>query len=107
MATPALETCANCHRNIGSLETPQIYADHVVCSGCYARLSAKPPAAATPIPAYVAPYRAQSPQPHSHQGRFLDPAANAKTALTFFRVFFWIIVGAIIVYMVIAVMASK
>jgi len=36
-----LETCANCQRAIGALETPQLFNDHVVCASCYSLLVAQ------------------------------------------------------------------
>src|SRR5690348_12581986 len=36
-----LETCANCQRAIGALETPQLFNDHVVCAACYSLLVAQ------------------------------------------------------------------
>ena len=77
MPTLGLETCENCRRVIGRLETPQVYADHIVCAECYARLTSKP----------------------ATQDKFSDPQANAQAARTMFRVFFWIIAGAVILHL--------
>jgi hypothetical protein len=33
-----LETCANCGRTIGKLETPHVHNEHVVCAECHGRL---------------------------------------------------------------------
>jgi len=33
-----METCENCGRQTGSLETPHVKADHVVCTNCCQRL---------------------------------------------------------------------
>ncbi|HWB53907.1 MAG TPA: hypothetical protein VG722_06930 [Tepidisphaeraceae bacterium] len=33
-----METCANCGTNIGALETPYIWQDHIVCRKCYGAL---------------------------------------------------------------------
>ena len=35
-----LETCANCQRAIGVLETPRLFNDHIVCAACYSLLVA-------------------------------------------------------------------
>jgi hypothetical protein len=37
-----IETCENCGTEIGKLETPFIWIDHVVCATCYARLDESP-----------------------------------------------------------------
>ncbi len=37
--TPAPETCENCGRSIGRLETASIWKDHVVCPHCYKNLN--------------------------------------------------------------------
>ncbi len=34
-----METCENCHRQIGDLETPCVLNDHVVCRECHEKLS--------------------------------------------------------------------
>lgn len=39
MASIELETCANCNRAIGKLETPMLWQDKVVCADCHAKLS--------------------------------------------------------------------
>jgi hypothetical protein len=36
------ETCANCERIIGKLETPHLWKEHVVCAQCHAVLSSTP-----------------------------------------------------------------
>lgn len=33
------ETCQNCERVIGKLETPSVWKDHIVCAECYAKLA--------------------------------------------------------------------
>ena len=33
-----METCTNCNRTIGNLETPHLYEGHIVCANCYSRL---------------------------------------------------------------------
>jgi hypothetical protein len=33
-----METCANCGRTIGNLETPRIFGEEVVCAGCWKTL---------------------------------------------------------------------
>jgi hypothetical protein len=35
IATVALDTCENCGRVIGKLETPVVWKDHIVCAACY------------------------------------------------------------------------
>ncbi len=54
------ETCENCGRVIGRLETPHVHGDHVVCAECLARLTppSRPPPA--PIPAIARPTPAPS-----------------------------------------------
>jgi hypothetical protein len=42
-----LETCANCGRTIGNLETPHLHQEHVVCPECYARLAVPAASAAS------------------------------------------------------------
>ena len=37
-----METCENCHRQIGDLETPCVLNDHVVCRECWERLNHNP-----------------------------------------------------------------
>ena len=34
-----VETCRNCGRAIGKLETPQVWKDAIVCGECHARLT--------------------------------------------------------------------
>jgi hypothetical protein len=36
-----VETCTNCNRAIGNLETPHLYEGHIVCADCYQRLEAE------------------------------------------------------------------
>lgn len=36
------ETCENCGRVIGKLETPRAFDGHVVCAECHARLAKSP-----------------------------------------------------------------
>lgn len=86
MAHPALEVCENCHRSIGSLETPRIFSDRVVCPECYSRLTAQPVSTIPPIAVRQTPSR----------DPFLDPTSNAQTGRTLVRVFFWIIAAVII-----------
>ena len=40
-----LETCGNCGRTIGKLETPYLWQENTVCKACYALLSSPEPAA--------------------------------------------------------------
>jgi len=41
---PTAETCDNCGRVIGKLETPHLlHGEHVVCADCYQRLHPQPP----------------------------------------------------------------
>lgn len=61
-----LENCANCERNIGNLETANIWNDRIVCSHCYAALN--------PTPNYA--------------GTATVPAAKSRRTL-------WIILGSI------------
>lgn len=35
----SLETCANCDRSIGKLETPHVYKGEIVCAACHEILS--------------------------------------------------------------------
>ena len=53
------ETCENCGRSIGRLETPQIYNDHIVCPDCLARLSPQR-SAPPPIPFVAQPIPTRS-----------------------------------------------
>jgi hypothetical protein len=46
----ATETCENCARPIGNLETPRLHDGHVVCPECGDRLYAQVPTAALPDP---------------------------------------------------------
>jgi len=39
MTQIATETCSNCGGSIGSLETPMVWDNHVVCAGCHAKLN--------------------------------------------------------------------
>jgi len=39
-----IETCENCGRAIGKLETPRVWQDRVVCGECMPRLSGVPQA---------------------------------------------------------------
>ena len=45
------ESCANCGRTIGKLETPYLWQENTVCKSCYALLSAPEPT--TPVPTGV------------------------------------------------------
>ena len=49
------ETCANCGRVIGKLETPMVWKENVVCPECFGRLSGM--RTIPPIPDAVAPLR--------------------------------------------------
>ncbi len=52
--TAPKETCENCGRTIGKLETPWLYDDNVVCRECWERLqeeTAEPTKVAPPAPA--------------------------------------------------------
>ncbi len=49
MADVRSESCENCGRQIGKLETPMLWQEHVVCGECHRRLSACPAPAAAPI----------------------------------------------------------
>lgn len=45
-----METCENCGRAIGKLETPHVYrAEHIVCSDCKARLDPQGAMSQSPI----------------------------------------------------------
>jgi hypothetical protein len=48
MVSTRTETCANCGRTIGKLETPFIHVTNVVCRECYDRLN--PVVDAEPVP---------------------------------------------------------
>ena len=43
MAGVTSEVCENCGRQIGKLETPMAWREHVACQECYTRLSLNPP----------------------------------------------------------------
>lgn len=34
-----METCENCGKKIGNLETPKVFQDHIVCGECWEKLS--------------------------------------------------------------------
>jgi hypothetical protein len=34
-----METCENCHKAIGALETPHLWRQHVVCAKCHRELA--------------------------------------------------------------------
>jgi hypothetical protein len=44
-----MESCANCERKIGNLETPMLWRNSVVCTACYQVLQAQPAATVMPI----------------------------------------------------------
>ena len=44
--TVSVETCANCGKQIGGVETPWAWREYVVCAACHAILRAAEPAAA-------------------------------------------------------------
>jgi len=44
----AMESCANCGRAIGKLETPYLHTDHIVCAECKARLTSDATSIAVP-----------------------------------------------------------
>jgi hypothetical protein len=44
----AMETCRNCNRPIGNLETPHVWNGHVVCAACRNALEAGVPRAVPP-----------------------------------------------------------
>ena len=51
-----MDTCQNCGRMIGNLETPYLWGESVVCVGCLNVLSCSPPVAAVPSePAFFCP----------------------------------------------------
>ena len=41
MAENNLEVCENCGRQMGKLETPMIWQEHVVCLVCHTRLTSR------------------------------------------------------------------
>lgn len=57
------ETCDNCGRVIGKLETPYVHGEHVVCADCYQRLHPQPQAVAYATPPQYAPQHAAAPHP--------------------------------------------
>ena len=67
MVSVELETCANCGRTIGNLETPHLWNQQVVCGECINRLSSPAPAVPPPASSLV-PRPASRP---STMGRFL------------------------------------
>ena len=66
MAPVELETCANCGRAIGKLETPHLWQQQVVCEQCVNQLS--PPLA---VPSSPPPQLLPSRHPDLHPGRIL------------------------------------
>jgi hypothetical protein len=44
------ETCANCHRPIGDLETAHVWREHIVCGECLGRLRSSEIGYASPAP---------------------------------------------------------
>ena len=104
-SSQSLETCDNCGRTIGKLETPFLYQNHVVCAQCNEQLSSMRSQQTTirvapPTPTYGQP---STVTPLA----FVDPAANAKAASTLFRVFFWIIGGIVIIYIIMQIIWSQ
>lgn len=51
-----MESCENCGRIIGKLETPCVHEDHIVCAECKSRLDNARPAAAQPPPSAPASF---------------------------------------------------
>ena len=43
-----IETCENCGKHIGKLETPRVFADQIVCRACWDTLSGDDPDQPTP-----------------------------------------------------------
>ncbi|MGE5608331.1 MAG: hypothetical protein ACM359_03675 [Bacillota bacterium] len=70
--TGQLETCANCFRTIGRLETPFIWQGQIVCSACHTHLSQ---AAATPPPD-VLPYARPALPAKAEPGQIICPNPN-------------------------------
>jgi len=54
-AQAVAETCGNCGREIGRLETPHIHGDHVVCPECFQRLQPQSQAVAYATPTQYQP----------------------------------------------------
>ena len=57
----AIEKCTNCHRIIGSLEKPMLWAENVVCPGCYQSLHNPAGAVGVRAPVKVIPRVARVP----------------------------------------------
>lgn len=75
-----LETCENCGRVIGALETPHIHDEHVVCAECADRL--KQPSVTTPPGAEVrTPRRGEIICPNTNCGYIGVPKKQARGSL--------------------------
>lgn len=61
-----METCENCGRAIGKLETPHLHGEHVVCLECKQRLSAPVESISAPPPLeYARPRQVEYAPPQS------------------------------------------
>lgn len=86
-----IETCANCGRVIGKLETPMVWQENVVCPECFGRLSGM--RTIPPIPDAVAPLREKP---------------RRSENVVFFTVLFWvasIIIVAFLIWRIMVVVA--
>lgn len=54
----SMDTCANCGGQIGKIETPFVFDDHVVCAACWKKLR---DAQAASIPVAI-PYESSAPR---------------------------------------------
>jgi hypothetical protein len=83
-----LQTCENCGRKIGRLETPNVWREHVVCADCYAVLSkggvvgrAAAPLPAKPKPVVVPRAAEVAPRPPIAPPTVARPAAPAEVSV--------------------------
>jgi uncharacterized membrane protein YidH (DUF202 family) len=100
------EKCANCGRQIGELETPQIWRDNVVCSLCRIQLEAgAAPQASPPTPAVATAPRRDWRLRLGIYGGGLVAAAGAGTFDHWFGPIFFAV--GLVAFVASAVVAAK
>lgn len=75
-----LETCENCGRTIGALETPHVHNDHVVCAECAGHL-ARSPSSAPSVPELRTPRRGEIICPNPNCGYIGKPKKQARGSM--------------------------